>query len=130
MAYGILNIETIASGTAATPPTIEDNASREIGQFCTAWCSFDGSVGTPTPDGSFNVSSITDSGVGDYNLNFATAMTNINYAANTTVNRTTTDMVGGSVNSSITYVRILTYRTHTEALADASYISVAIHGGL
>ena len=43
-----------------------------------AWVNFDG-TGTPTIRSSFNVSSITDNGTGDYTLNFTTAMPNTTY---------------------------------------------------
>jgi hypothetical protein len=44
-----------------------------------AWVSFNGS-GTVAILSSFNVSSITDNGTGDYTINFTTAMANANYA--------------------------------------------------
>ena len=43
-----------------------------------AWVNFNG-IGTPSIRGSFNISSITDNGLGDYTLNFTTAMPNTNY---------------------------------------------------
>jgi hypothetical protein len=45
-----------------------------------AWVNFNG-TGTPAINGSFNVSSITDNGTGDYTINFTTAMPNANYSA-------------------------------------------------
>ena len=47
---------------------------------CRAWVNFNG-TGTVAIRASGNVSSITDSGVGQYIANFATAMPNINYSA-------------------------------------------------
>ncbi|OVZ20496.1 hypothetical protein CDO45_02110 [Pseudomonas aeruginosa] len=44
----------------------------------TAWVTFTG-AGTVTILDSYNVSSITDNGVGNYTINFATAMANTNY---------------------------------------------------
>ena len=44
-----------------------------------AWVNFNG-TGTVAIRGSFNVSSITDNGVGDYTVNFTTAMSDTNYA--------------------------------------------------
>lgn len=44
-----------------------------------AWVSFNG-TGTVSIIAGFNVSSITDNGVGDYTVNFTTAMTDANYA--------------------------------------------------
>lgn len=45
-----------------------------------AWVNFNG-TGTVAIRDSFNVSSITDNGTGDYTINFTTAMPNANYAA-------------------------------------------------
>ena len=48
--------------------------------ICKAWVNFNG-TGTVAIRDSFNVSSITDNGTGDYTVNFTTAMPNANYAA-------------------------------------------------
>jgi len=45
---------------------------------CRAWVNFNG-TGTVAIRGSGNVTSITDNGVGDYTVNFTTAMIDINY---------------------------------------------------
>ena len=47
---------------------------------CTAWVNFNG-TGTVAIRDSFNVSSITDIGVGSYDVNFTVAMSNANYSA-------------------------------------------------
>lgn len=44
-----------------------------------AWVNFNG-TGTVAIRASYNVTSITDNGVGDYTLNFTTAMPDVNYA--------------------------------------------------
>jgi hypothetical protein len=44
-----------------------------------AWVNFNG-TGTPAIRGSFNVSSITDNGTGDYTINFTTTMPNADYS--------------------------------------------------
>ena len=46
---------------------------------CRAWVNFNG-TGTVVIRGSGNVSSITDNGVGDYTVNFTTAMPDANYS--------------------------------------------------
>ena len=76
----------IKNGVASTPPTIQDSAGTEIGTFCRAWVNFDG-TGTFSPNpsttkirASFNVSSITDNGTGDYTVNFTNAMPDANYS--------------------------------------------------
>ena len=53
---------------------------------CRAWVNFDG-TGAVAIRASGNVSSITDNGVGDYTVNFATAMPDANYAINCTSQR-------------------------------------------
>ena len=45
-----------------------------------AWVTFNTSTGTPTILASGNVSSITDNGVGDFKINFTTAMADANFA--------------------------------------------------
>jgi hypothetical protein len=73
-----INLATLQSNTAL-PPTIQNSSAVEIGTFCRAWVNFNG-VGTVAIRGSFNVTSITDNGVGDYTVNFTTAMSDVNYA--------------------------------------------------
>ena len=57
-----------------------DARSKTIGRNfrCRAWVRFNG-YGTVAVRGSGNVSSITDHGVGDYTVNFTTAMEDTNY---------------------------------------------------
>ena len=69
----------IKNGVASTPPTIQDSAGTEIGKLCRAWVTFNG-TGTVAINASFNVSSITDNGTGDYTVNFTTAMPDVNYS--------------------------------------------------
>jgi hypothetical protein len=55
------------------------NASASI-QLAKAWVNFDGTTATPsTIRSSYNVSSITKNGTGDYTVNFATALADANY---------------------------------------------------
>ena len=53
--------------------------SGEASGLCKAWVNFNG-TGTVAIRASYNVSSITDNGVGDYTVNFTTAMVDANYA--------------------------------------------------
>jgi hypothetical protein len=59
------------------------------GQLCRAWVNFDG-TDTVAIRASYNVSSITDNGTGDYTVNFATAMVDANYAVAGTAKRNAT----------------------------------------
>lgn len=57
-----------------------DNFDTAGGNAVKAWVNFNG-TGTVAIRASFNVSSITDNGTGDYTVNFATALPDANYAA-------------------------------------------------
>jgi hypothetical protein len=87
-------------GTTGSTPLLFLMNNGEVGQFdtssnfkfnsgygsvataygCRAWVNFNG-TGTVAIRASGNVSSITDNGVGDYRVNFTTAMPDINYSA-------------------------------------------------
>ena len=72
-----LLVGTIKSNTSA-PPVIQNTSGTEIGTYCRAWVNFNG-TGTVAIRASFNVSSITDNGTGDYTVNLANAMPDANY---------------------------------------------------
>lgn len=57
---------------------------------CRAWVNFNG-TGTVAIRASGNVSSITDNGVGDYTVNFTTAMVDVNYSVVTTCGNESTN---------------------------------------
>jgi hypothetical protein len=52
--------------------------SLVAGQLCRAWVNFNG-TGTVAIRASYNVSSITDNGTGNYNINMTTALADANY---------------------------------------------------
>ena len=74
---GTITATTIQNDTSS-PPTFR-NISVEIGTLCRAWVNFNG-TGTVAIRASFNVSSITDNGTGDYTVNFTNAMPDANYS--------------------------------------------------
>ncbi len=99
------NIKNPSSGSN----NIVLNADGTIGgacltQTCRAWVNFNG-TGTVAIRASYNVSSITDNGVGDYTVNFTTAMPDANYAA------ISESDVDGVANSS--YQSILCFNSQT-----------------
>lgn len=65
---------------AANAVTEAKLGSDEQKGLAKAWVNFNG-TGAVAIRGSYNVSSITDNGVGDYTVNFTTAMVDANYAA-------------------------------------------------
>ena len=65
---------------AAAAVTTAKLGSSEASGLAKAWVNFNG-TGTVAIRASFNVSSITDNGTGDYTVNFTTALADANYAA-------------------------------------------------
>ena len=64
---------------AANAVTYAKIGTTEQGQLCKAWVNFDG-TSTVAIRASYNVSSITDNGTGDYTVNFTTALPDANYS--------------------------------------------------
>ena len=73
-----LNVNTVQSSTS-NPPIFKNSGGDVAGTLARAWVNFNG-VGTVAIRDSFNVSSITDNGTGDYTINFTTPMSNSNYS--------------------------------------------------
>jgi len=96
---GITPGTTVSSGGGTTSIVLSANANTTLsskpvtfynttkllnpatvgGQLCRAWVNFNG-TGTVAIRASFNVSSITDNGTGNYTVNFTTALADANYA--------------------------------------------------
>ena len=75
-------MSTLAVGTiksiSSAAPVFQNTSGTEKGQLCKAWVNFNGnSFGIRD---SFNVGSVTDHGVGQYTINFASNMSNDDYA--------------------------------------------------
>lgn len=73
-------IATIKSAASATPTVFQDSAGTEVGTLCRAWVNFNGTTSPGTVRASFNVSSVTRNGTGDYTINFTTALADANFA--------------------------------------------------
>jgi len=90
-AASLTSFPTFNQNTTGSAATVTGNATGSTFGFnsgygsvataygCRAWVNFNG-TGTPAIRASGNVSSITDNGVGDYTLNFSTAMPDANYS--------------------------------------------------
>lgn len=63
---------------------VQDSIDSASTGVCRAWVNFNG-TGTVAIRASFNVSSITDNGTGDYTVNFTTAMPDVNYSFHSSV---------------------------------------------
>ena len=58
-----------------------ETASRAVSGVAAAWVNIDATSGTPSILDSSNFSSVTDQGVGDFDVDFTSAMSSANYAA-------------------------------------------------
>ena len=97
---------------------------------CRAWVNFNG-TGTPTIRASGNVSSITDNGVGDYTINFTTAMPDANYSFSGFCNFTSAAAAGilsfgNDFSMSAGSLRVKAANTTTGGTQDSPYITVSV----
>ena len=128
---GIGGSAAIADGSITAPKLNGAQTGLAPIYAARAWVNFDG-TGVPTIRASGNVSSITDNGVGDYTVNFTTAMPDANYA----VAGTSTDTTAASILQIspalvttplvVSSARVQTRVTNTGALTDVALNSVAI----
>lgn len=101
--------------------------TNEQKQICKAWVNFNGTTSPGTIRSSYNVSSVTKNGTGDYTVNFATALADANYSA------TLGSYTLGSINSSQTsflatgFVRVAVFNGSGVSI-DANPFSVIILG--
>ena len=72
----VSTIEDTAGSNSSTPAAIANGIAK-------AWVNFNG-TGTVAIRAQYNVSSITDNGVGDYTVNFTTALADANIVVNAT----------------------------------------------
>ena len=119
------NIQTYNSN----PPVIKNVSGTEVGTFCRAWVNFNG-TGVVAIRSSFNVSSITDNGTGDYTVNFTTALADANYCITGTMgdyipaNTARSVSVSTATAPSTSAVRIV--NIGTGSAEDQARVSVAI----
>jgi hypothetical protein len=97
-------------------------------QICKAWVNFNGTTSPGTIRSSYNVSSVTKNGTGNYTVNFTTAMNDVNYTTVGTCNNFSTILGAPYVSSqTINSIQISTGST-SPALFDVSTASVQVFG--
>ena len=119
-------IQNTSGGSSSTPEQIQQGRAK-------AWINFNGS-GTVSIRDSFNVSTLTDNGTGDYTISFTTAMANTNYAVTCTSSAQhnfTTAIIGVDItdgNYLTGSIRVQSVRTGADTAVDRAYNNVVIHG--
>lgn len=131
---GVLDASDLTGDVAAARITGALNASGSAPIYaCRAWVKFSGE-GVVSISQSGNVSSITDNGVGDYTVNFATSVPDANYSAisncaDLTTGTTNTQYTSQPSGSGTTAFATAGYRLWTKQGAnntDTDVITVAI----
>ena len=114
----------------ATTGTVLNDATVGV---CRAWVNFNG-TGTVAIRASFNVTSITDNGTGDYTVNFTTAMSDANYSyvgvcrRNNATARDTALAQGSAAtyDSFTTSFRFLTFTTDAGSVEDPLTVCISV----
>ena len=102
--------------------------NNEQKQIAKAWVNFNGTTSPGTIRSSFNVSSVTKNGTGNYTVNFTTAMNDVNYTTVGTCNNFSTILGAPYVSSqTINSIQIST-GSISPALFDVSTASVQVFG--
>jgi hypothetical protein len=125
MPYGSVLSDVVQSSVTGTPPQFNDGAGTQVGTLCRAWVNFNG-TGTVAIRASFNVSSITDNGTGDYTINFTNALADANYSAVVSGgNKSGGYTVGTKESPTASSVSVLNSYPGI-AVADATYVYAAV----
>jgi hypothetical protein len=116
-----LRLTTISNlgGTASVPSETVINGSAK------AWVNFNG-TGTVAIRASFNVTSITDNGVGDYTVNFTNAMTDSNFAISGIAGETGGTEVIEVLSRTTSSVRIADYTSETGGNKDSTLVCIIV----
>ena len=114
-----LNLDAILANGSSTTKTLTTGAITSP-TAAKAWVNFNG-VGTVVINDSFNVSSVTDNGVGDFTVNFTNALSNTNYAVTGGV-----ESINATPSGVITYGTNGTSRTTTSVRIATAYLDTSV----
>lgn len=112
---------SVIKNDTTSPPAFQNSAGTEVGQLARAWVNFNGTTSPGTIRASFNVSSVTKNGTGDYTVNFTTALPDANYS----VAGQSQGIVLFQGTSSTTAYRVTTYN-FAGTLTDYGTVGVSI----
>ena len=122
---GTTDTQTLTNKTLTTPNIDSAQFATVSGTApiypCRAWVNFTG-TGTVAINASGNVSSITDNGVGDYTVNFTTAMPDTNYS----IGGMNGSWVQCYTTRATSSIRVTTFNSTTGANVDVANVSIHI----
>lgn len=116
-----LRLTTLSNqgGTATVPSDTVINGTAK------AWVNFNGQ-GTVAIRQSFNVSSVTDSAVGQWTINFTNAMSDTNYVTTVSSHRVSSWNDGGDEISTITTSSVRVVHVESATTTDTDIMAVAV----
>ena len=130
-------MSTLAVGTiksvSSSGPVFQNTSGTEMGTLCRAWVNFNGQ-GTVAIRDSFNISSLTDNGTGDYTLNFSNAFSNDDYCLAGTAGYNSeyiaNHLTGGgtTANYATSNCRFSIRHVYNNNVADAEHVEAMIMG--
>jgi len=115
-----LRTDTITASDGTSPVTLTKQSAAK------AWGHFEGDAATPVVEDGLNFASITDSGTGNYECNFISALANTTYATTLT---TSQDRFSKTQGITTTAVGIDTKDTSV-TLSDSDDVQFHLHGDL
>ena len=130
-------MSTLAVGTiksvSSAAPVFHNTSGTEKGHLVRVWCNFNGS-GTAAIRDSYNVSSLTDNGTGDYTISFTDSFSNTNYSLSGSAGYNSeyiaNHLTGGGLSSNYATdsCRFSVRHTYNNNLSDANHVEVIICG--
>lgn len=119
-----IRANTISDAAGTGPVTLTKQSAAK------AWVNFNG-TGTIAARDSFNVSSLTDNGTGNYTVNFTNAFGAGDYSAVSSAGDTSIRITQGATaaNPTTTAYQFYTFN-NSFAASDAVYLFLSVHGDL
>tara|TARA_R100001510_G_scaffold54310_1_gene56875 strand:- start:30 stop:404 length:375 start_codon:yes stop_codon:yes gene_type:complete len=120
-----LEVSNLNDGTTTVATTFVTNGSAKV------WANING-TGTIAARDSNNVSSLTDNGTGDYQINISSAMNNSNYYVGESGANNTTQEIrhNNGLTRATTAVQIDCRANNSNTYADPGYAGVSLQGDL
>jgi len=119
-------------GSAGADTSLSNLSATGENRVVQVWVNFNG-TGTVAIRDSYNVSSITDNGSGTYDINFASALGNVNYSLSSLGTHESGNSAPRNIcfkegNTRSTSAINITNEYYTGSLADAAHMDVTIFG--